>query len=481
MPLAHLRIILFLLLCLPGLTPAFAQQQVTVMTLAIIGAEKTKSWVILRELTFDRGDTLALNEVEARLEKSRQNIYNLGLFNDVQMKAQVAQDQLHVIIELKERWFLLGNPILRLEERNSYDLINTLRERNFRRLVYGLNVGWRNLTGRNETLSFSGQLGFSKRFRIDFNRPAIFRKQNIDLRAGYRFINEKEIILGTQNGLVQWRSIESEPLQISHEPYLAFRKRISLYKNLYVEMGYKWISFADSLYLLETAPLGENFITGPNGKEAYPSFILQYSVDRRDIRSFPLKGYKYQVFGRYTGIRGISTSQFGKIGATFAQHIPLNKRWNFAYGSHLIFSIGDSIPYFEKNFIGTSRREFLGISTTLRGYEPYVIAGSFVNMNKTELKFAIIPYHIADLSSFPLPRKWRQSPVGLYVSAFYEMGYVKDASFNNNDAFLKDQSLHGYGIGVNIVGFYDILFRLEYAKNHLNQGGIYLHGSVPIK
>ena len=121
---------------------------------------------------------------------------------------------------------------MRLEERNTYDIVNTIRERNFRRLVYGMNVSWRNMTGRNETLSFSGQLGFSKRLRIDFLRPAMFRKSNVDLRVGYRFINEKEIIVGTQDGQVQWRGTETEPFQISHEPFIAFRKRISLYDCL---------------------------------------------------------------------------------------------------------------------------------------------------------------------------------------------------------------------------------------------------------
>lgn len=481
MPKSSLRVILLLFFCLLMTKPVLCQQKVKVITLAIIGAEKTKSWVIMRELTFARGDTLELLDVKKQLEQSRKNIYNLGLFNDVQIKGQVIDDQVHIIIELKERWFLFGKPILRLEERNTYDLLNVIRERNFERLVYGLSLSWRNLTGRNETLSFSGQLGYTQKLRIDFFRPALFRKSNIDARIGYRYANEQEIIIGTVDGLVQRRRIESEAFQTSHVPFVAIRKRISLYENLYLELNYKWLHFADSLYLLELNPVENNFLTEPDGRENYPSFIAQYSVDRRDIRKFPLKGFRYQIFGRYTGIKGISTAQFGKIGATFAHHIPLSKRWNLAYGSHLVFSIGDSIPYFEKNFVGTSRREFLGISTTLRGYEPYVIAGSFVNMNKAELKFGIVPYHIADLSHLPLPKRFKQSPTALYLTAFYDFGYIKDASFNNNDNFLKNRGLHGYGIGVNIVGFYDILLRIEYSRNHFNQGGVYLHGSVPIK
>jgi hypothetical protein len=32
-----------------------------------------------------------------------------------------------------------------------------------------------------------------------------------------------------------------------------------------------------------------------------------------------------------------------------------------------------------------------------------------------------------------------------------------------------------------VRGFYDNLLRVEYSRNHLNQGGIYIHGTVSIK
>ncbi|MCB0840459.1 MAG: hypothetical protein KDD99_27525, partial [Bacteroidetes bacterium] len=119
-------------------------------------------------------------------------------------------------------------------------------------------------------------------------------------------------------------------------------------------------------------------------------------------------------------------------------------------------------------------------STELRGYEKYALSGTFVNMNKAEIKFAIIPRQIVHLDYIPSP-KFQDTPIGLYLSGFIDTGYILDRSFNNHDQFLRNTFLTGYGLGLHIIGFYDVLLRMEYSRNHLNQGGIYFHATVPIK
>ena len=457
-----------------------AQESVVLSTISILGAEKTKDWVILRELTFVRGDTLLRDQLEGILDRSRQNVYNLGLFNEVEMEQIQIEDQLHLIIKVKERWYLLGYPILRFEERNTFDIIQAIRQTNFRRLVYGAALQWRNFTGRNETLTLTGQLGFSKRFAVDLLRPALFRKANTDFRIGFRYSNEKEIIIGTDAGRVQWKAIEQEPFRISHEAYLGLRKRISIYQNLYAEISFKNILFSDSLYAINPGGEQLRLISRTDGRAWYPGFILQYSEDRRDLKSFPLKGFKYQLFFRRAGLKGLSSNQFSKLGATWAHHLPISEKWNFAYGFHHIYTFGDTIPWFEKNFIGFNRSEFTGLSTNLRGYEPYVIDGTYLGMNKLEIKYALIPYQIIHLDYVSLP-KFQDVPVGLYLSGFLDTAYISDKSFNNQDKTFKNKWLIGYGIGLNVIGIYDLLLRIEYARNHLGQGGIFLNGSVSIK
>jgi outer membrane protein assembly factor BamA len=455
----------------------YAQSQgpdiIQVRQIAILGNDLTKPQVISREMTLQEGDTVSLQRLEVQIERSRQNIFNLALFNEVRIQHEIVSDQLYLIVEVKERWYLFPIPNLDLEERNTYDI---LRNRNLHRLVYGLNLEWKNVTGRNELLNFYGQLGFSQRFYVDFERPAIIPSQFIDLLIKARYIREPEIIYGTKDAIPQWGATYTEPLRKINSLRVGLRKRFGdVRKSLYLEAGYHHYQFADSL-----PTFNPSFIPTDQNQIQYPSLVVTFANDQRDYKAFPLKGFKYQLLFRQVGLGNENSTTFTKLGATWAHHLPLNKRWNFTYGTHLMFSFGENIPFFEKNFIGYRTGEFRGISYDVRGYDPYTIDGSFLNMTKFELKYALFPIRQMTIEQIPF-KKFQTFPLGVFLTAFSDFGYVRDNTFNNQDQFLKNQLLAGYGLGLNIIGFYDNLLRIELTRNHLNQTGIYLHGLVSIK
>ncbi|TAE46796.1 MAG: hypothetical protein EAZ89_19380, partial [Bacteroidetes bacterium] len=301
--------------------------------------------------------------------------------------------------------------------------------------------------------------------------------KRIDLRVTLRYNYEPEIIVGTLQGIPQWRSLGTVPLQRSHEAWLGLKKRFSVYTGLYAELSMKYFHLADSLYTFSLNQEALRYLSNNEGVEYYPSFLLQFTKDRRDLMSFPLEGYKYQVFGR---VAGPGTTSFAKAGATFAHYLPLRRRWNFSYGLHYVHSWGKRIPWYEKNFIGLSRREFSGISYELRGYEPYLIDATQLGMAKAEWKFAIVPRQMIHLERMSFAR-FQQAQVGVYLTVFGELGYVSDKSISNQDDFLKDRLLSGYGTGLSILGPYDLLWRIEYSLNHLGRGGLYVHGTLPIR
>lgn len=469
----------WILLCfsLLSLTLSFAQSQgndiITVRQIAILGNDKTKPQVILREMTLAEGDTISRKYLKAKLEKSRQNIFNLAIFNEVKLQPELVADQLYLIITVKERWYIFPIPNLDLEERNTYDI---LKNQNLHRLIYGMNLQWKNVTGRNEIINFYGQLGFSQRFYIDVERPAIIPKPFIDLIIKGRYIREPEIIYGTSDARAQWGETTTEPLRKTNSLSVGLRRRFGdVRKSLLLELGYYDFQFADSL-----AVFNPEFIPLSGTRLNYPALVVTFSNDQRDYKSFPLEGFKYQLLFRQVGLAGWGSTTFTKLGASWAHHLPLNERWNFAYGTHLMMTRGRNVPFFEKNFIGYRTGEFRGISYAVRGYDPYTIDGSFLNMTKMELKYALLPLQQVTFKEIPFP-KFQTFPLGIYLTAFSDFGYVRDDSFNNSDQFLKNQLLAGYGVGLNIIGFYDNLLRIELTRNHLNQTGIYFHGLVSIK
>ena len=451
-----------------------SQTKLCVQTISVVGAKKTKEQVILRELSFQKGDTIDANFLPEFVERNKQNIFNLGLFNEVIIDPLPLMNDIHFIITVKERWYIFPIPKLIVEERNSYDLIQAITEGNFRRLAYGLDLTWDNLTGRNESLDFYGQLGFSERIRARLTIPAIFGQRYTDITMGYSYISNNEIITGTEDARVVWQRTE-EPLQESHTAQFGVRKRFDVYQSINAWVTYRAFSFSDSLSIYNPT-----FVPDGANSFNYPSFTVQYRNDQRDWHSFPLKGYRYQLMARYTGPPGISDTENGKLGFTWAHHIPLSKKWNFAYGTHNILTIGKNIPFLEKSAIGISRGEFSGISSNLRGYQRYVVDGSFIHMTKAEFKFALVPYRFIHIKQIPF-KKFQDMPFGLYLSAFIDTGYIQDNTINNQDILLKDQWLTGYGIGLNLIAFYDRLLRIEFARNHLGDNGIYFHSSVPIR
>ena len=61
------------------------------------------------------------------------------------------------------------------------------------------------------------------------------------------------------------------------------------------------------------------------------------------------------------------------------------------------------------------------------------------------------------------------------------MGRIEDNTLSDFDTTFKGKNLLGYGIGLNIIGFYDMMVRVEYSRNHLGEGGIFFHSSLPIR
>ena len=463
--------LLFLLVFILSSTFLFSQEPV-VRKIIFEGNEKTKPAVMLRAMTFGVGDTLQRAGLAALMQANRDNIFNLELFNKVGIQVEAVSDGLNVIVKVKERWYVIPVPKLGLEERNAYD---ALRQGNLKRLVYGIGVDWRNMSGHNERFRIQGQLGFSQRLYIDYIYPAIFPKAKIDLNICVSYINEPEIIFGTDSGKVQWGFTETEALRRTHGAEIGLTKNWGPRSQFRLRMDYTNFRFSDSIY-----QFNPGFITNDNSHEWYPSLRLAYTNDQRDYRAYPLKGYKYQVFFRQAGLSGLGTTRFSRFGATWAQHIPIGKRWNIAWGTHHVVTLGKRVPWSAKSFIGIQTNEFKGLGYDLRGYEPYAIDGDYVHMTKVEGKFALFPLQTITLNQIPM-ESFNTFPLGVYLTAFVDGGRVDDNSFNNNDHYLKGRWLSGYGLGLNIIGFYDNLLRVEYSRNHLGQGGFYFHGSVSIK
>ncbi|NOR88233.1 MAG: hypothetical protein GQ527_11540 [Bacteroidales bacterium] len=142
-----------------------------------------------------------------------------------------------------------------------------------------------------------------------------------------------------------------------------------------------------------------------------------------------------------------------------------NKRLFFASGFTGSIANDDKRPYFLNNGIGYGR-DFV------RGYEYYVVDGQSFGLLKTDLKFAIIPQQVTTLKFIPTD-KFNKIPWAVYLSLFSDAAYVSGNGYNGNN--LQNQWLVGYGLGLNLVTYYDMVFRVEYSFNRMGEGGVFIH------
>jgi hypothetical protein len=67
----------------------------------------------------------------------------------------------------------------------------------------------------------------------------------------------------------------------------------------------------------------------------------------------------------------------------------------------------------------------------------------------------------------------------LYVNFFADFGYVHDDIFFKDNPY-SNNLLAGAGIGLDLVTYYDKVFRTEFSINRQGDTGVYLHLIAPI-
>ena len=64
-------------------------------------------------------------------------------------------------------------------------------------------------------------------------------------------------------------------------------------------------------------------------------------------------------------------------------------------------------------------------------------------------------------------------PFKFYLKAYGDVGYVYNKN-NNKLNMLNNKMLYTGGIGLDIISIYDVVLRVEYSFNQLNQSGLFV-------
>jgi len=153
------------------------------------GNKKTKNYIIQRELTFSKGDSLVMEELIHGLDKSRENLLRLPLFHFVRTQVEKSQsgEAANITVEVSERWYTWLWPVFEISDRN----FNTwLENGDLTRLSYGLFLQQENFRGRLEKLHIRAKMGYQQQILLLYEAPYLNRSKTIG--AGLQISSARE-------------------------------------------------------------------------------------------------------------------------------------------------------------------------------------------------------------------------------------------------------------------------------------------------
>ncbi|HTF02680.1 MAG TPA: BamA/TamA family outer membrane protein [Bacteroidia bacterium] len=445
---------------------------VRITNIVITGNKTTKPLIILRELTFHVGDTMLMEDFEIMRKQSEKNLLNTSLFNFVTITSHetyIAYDGtslLEVTIDVKERWYTWPAPVFDVMEQN----LNTWwrNGHTLDRATYGFLLTRYNFRGRRETVALICRFGYSQQFGGQYSIPYINKKQTIGISFTGLYTRNHEVFYRTQNNqLVFYKDTERHiRKETSGSVKLTWRKGI--YRRHTLETKFIDLQVNDTVL-----DLANDYFVNGSTRMRYFTLSYQYVLDYRDARYYPLKGHylDVEVTRHGLGILPGEDVNVTFVAASYRKWFPVAKRIFAGAMVRGRWLPGNDPPYYHQRA--------LGFSTYVRGYEYYVIDGQSYVIAKTSLRYQLLKPRTFKFKWLPL-EKFNMFHVAVYTGIFYDGGYVDDrASVLSDGNALGNTWLSGYGAGVDIVTYYDIVFRLEYTFNHLGEGGFFVHFGAP--
>lgn len=443
-------------------TGTLAQDSTAVFKIASIDFESnkiTKESILFRELTFETGDSLTMAELGPELDRSRNNLRSLNIFNFVQIDTCLYQQDLEVVIRLQERWYIFPVPILKYADRNIGEWIASGWKLD--RLDYGVEVEWSNFRGRNEFLTLIAMFGFNNTFGFEYEIPYVDKKKILGLELGFLYTRNRSTHYIAKENKREFFRTDSSFARIQYQAKAELKIRPQLYNRHTVGLEYADASVHDSVVIYNPSYFDRN-------KTSIRYFSLTYTVKRdlRDYNAYALTGYLFEATLRKDGL-GIFPTGINSLSvkAKFHKFWKLHKRWFLAAGLEGKFS-GFDQPYYVQRGLGYSE-EFV------RGYEVYVIDGQHFGLLKSNIRFAALPTKTINLK-FLKSKKIGLIPIALYTNIHFDAGYVADGLYNVDNP-LSNRMLFGWGAGLDIVTYYDIAWRLEYSMNDRLEHGFFIH------
>jgi len=433
-------------------------------SIVLTGNRVTKDFIILRELTFKTQDTLTAGKLHNKYQESRNNLLKTSLFNFVIISDSIVRQgemtHLSVTISFVERWYIWPFPIFEISDRN---LNVWLEEKNYDRVSYGLYLLKQNNRGRGELLRLFLRFGYDERYEISYLIPYINEKQTVGAGIGAGWIQNHEVPYRTVNNKQEFVKDDQKYLFTQYYSYFNLSFRPNFYQFHTLQARFNFFSFEDTLLALNP----DYSFYGQKTNE-YVTLTYKFISDYRDSKVNPLTGHYFEGM--------ISKSGFGlmkdgdiemmELLGSYRKYWELPKRFYVSTDWTGKISTNRDQPYFYQRGLGYDRNY-------VRGYELYVVDGQSFILGKNTVRYALVPEKSSTIG-FLKSEKFNKIHYALFANLFVDAGFV-DAYRNYDATDLSNNLLYGLGAGIDLVTYYDMIFRMEFSVNKQGETGFYIH------
>jgi outer membrane protein assembly factor BamA len=422
----------------------------------VSGNRVTKRSVILRELSIHEGSLVNVDSISALVTQNKLRLFNLQLFNEVEQQILPGTgDTVYWQILVKERWYVIPTALLQFADRN----INTWwvdQNHDLDRVSAGLTLTNRNFRGNLEALAVTVQAGYTKKLGLSYMLPYLNKDQTNGIgviasvaqsnQAYYTTAGNKLIFAGDYKGPVIWRQAEGG---------LSYIYRPGYAKRHIFQASYKYAHVADTLL-----QLNRDYYADSSTTARFLELYYRYEYNGVDNWNYSLRGEKLvTTLVVRKGFEGLNFQSYANVEAgVFRNPLP---HWYVSAIARGRLMFPQPQPYYFRNGLGTA-------TDYVRGYEYYVTDGYNYGLLRLNLKREIFN------NTYSLPVKYFTAiPVRVYPKLFFDVGYINSPLKGTNT--LENTLMYSFGAGIDLVTFYDMKVRLEFARNHLGQNGVYLH------
>jgi hypothetical protein len=457
-------ILLFLLILFKVSNSVFGQEVFIPEITRFEGLRRTKPTIVFRELAYKQGDRILLEDTGFIFKKSASNVFNTRLFNFCQYELDSSwTDSLGIkhgsmVFTVSERWYTFPNPIFELADRNLNEWLYD-RDADIRRVNIGIRFKQKNVRGRNEDLLFAIQGGFTRRLDLDYVIPYLDKKQVFGLRFFSSFANNKDVAVRSEGNRLVYKRDEDSFGRARFKTGIQVSARRSINDYHYLDMSYNFNRISAFTYAQNPLYfLGKQF-------QRFSEIRYSFVSDHRNFRNFATKGHWLSIYVSRYGILPYDNFHIWSARIAFSKFTRLAP--NLFLGNRLDFEIStdEQQPYLGTRVLGFDNRY-------VRGYERYVMEGTMNGYSRNTLRYKFFSRSFT-MNWVPL-HQFRFLPLDLYISPFLDAGYVQNSRIPEPNKRLVNTLLLGYGMGLNIVTFYDVILRAEYSLTRHGDKGFYL-------